>query len=333
MGGLGGAGIGLAVARELTRLMGGELTAESRDFRGATFTAFIPVTLLAARGEALPGAAEYFPGRQTNGGAITGSSKEGAPTVLLVEDNADVIQYLVSFLQDSCRLLIAGNGKEGLVMAIRHTPDLVISDVMMPEMDGNALCRQLKEEERTSHIPIILLTAKADRSSKLDGLECGADAYLAKPFEEEELHIRIRKLLELRRRLQAYYRASLTGEENGGKGLFHPGPEPPADPFLEKVRAIIEKHISDSSFSVEQLCREAGLSHSQLHRKLSALTGQSATFFIRHLRLQQAKQLLQNPELTVAAVAYDSGFGDPDYFSKVFRKEFGKTPTEFREST
>ena len=332
-GGLGGAGIGLSVARELTRLMGGELSVESQPGQGATFTAFFPATLQAEQGVATPGPARHFTVRSTDGGDITGSKDQAAPTVLLVEDNADVIHYLSSCLGEAYRLLIAADGKEGLEMAITHTPDLVISDVMMPEMDGNSLCRQLKEDERTSHIPIILLTAKVGQSARLDGLRCGADAYLAKPFEEEELFVHIRKLLELRRRLQAHYRANLTGEAGNGQQPEGAEMELPADPFLERVRAIIEAHINDSNFSVGQLCQEAGMSHSQLHRKLSALTGQSATYFIRYLRLQYARKLLEDPALTVAAVAYDAGFSDPDYFSKVFRKAFGKTPSEFRGVT
>ncbi|MCB0589459.1 MAG: DNA-binding response regulator, partial [Phaeodactylibacter sp.] len=309
----------------------GELIAENRAQRGATFTVFLPITLQAEAGEAMPGAVSYFPARHPNVEAIAGNSAEEAPTLLLVEDNADVIYYLASCLGETYRLMIAPNGKEGLEMAITHTPDLVISDVMMPEMDGYELCRLLKDEERTSHIPIILLTAKADHSSKLDGLKCGADAYLAKPFEEEELHVRIQKLLELRRRLQEHYRVSLTGEGDAAGKITEASAELPTDPFLDKIRAIIEAHLNDSSFSVGQLCQEAGMSHSQLHRKLSALTGQSATYFIRFLRLQHAKALLNDPELTVAAVAFDTGFSDPDYFSKVFRKEFGKTPSEYRE--
>lgn len=326
-----GAGVGLAIARELARLMGGNLTAESPVGEGATFTACIPITRLAAPGAPVPASAAHIPTRRPEIGNIAGNSPQGAPMVLLAEDNPGLIHYLASCLRDSYRLLIAADGKEGLAMAVTHTPDLIISDIMMPEMDGYALCRQLRADERTSHIPIILLTAKADHRSKLDGLKCGADAYLAKPFDEEELYVRIQKLLESRRRLQQYFRASLTGEKGCLEKLREAEAFPPASPFLEKVREIIKAHISDSNFSVGQLCQEAGMSHSQLHRKLSALTGQPATYFIRHLRLQHARELLKDPALTIAAVAYDAGFSDPDYFSKVFRKEFGKTPSEFRD--
>ncbi len=329
---LGGVGIGLAVARELTRLMGGNLTAESQAGKGANFIAFIPITLRAAPGEPVPSSAVHFPTWRPDVRNITGNSPQGAPMVLLVEDNPGLIHYLASCLRDSYRLLIAADGKEGLEMAVTHTPDLIISDIMMPEMDGYDLCRKLREDERTSHIPIIILTAKADQRSKLDGLKCGADAYLAKPFDEEELYVRIQKLLESRRRLQQYFRASLTGEEEALEKFREPEVSLPVSPFLEKVREIIKAHINDSNFSVGQLCQEAGMSHSQLHRKLSALTGQSATYFIRHLRLQYARELLKDPALTIAAVAYDTGFSDPDYFSKVFRKEFGKTPSEYRDS-
>jgi CheY-like chemotaxis protein len=252
--------------------------------------------------------------------------------LLLVEDNPDIVAYIAGCLSEYA-LMVAQDGQEGLELATDNIPDLIISDVMMPRMDGFAFCRRLKADERTSHIPIIILTARADLASKLEGIDIGADAYLEKPFYPEELLLRIRKLLELRRLLRQHYRrtAGLNGEENID---VEPAIDvPPAeDAFVRRAREVVERHLTDYDFNVEQFCREMLLSHSQLHRKLDALTGMSAVQFIRSLRLRRAKELLQDPERSVTAVAFDSGFQDPAYFSRVFKQEFGVTPNEWRKA-
>ena len=197
---------------------------------------------------------------------------------------------------------------------------------MMPEKDGFELCETLKKDLRTSHIPIILLTAKSDVESRIAGLKQGADDYLAKPFNEEELLVRVQNLLEIRRKLQHRY-----------QNIYEqPLPKAPVtsasneDAFIEKIREVFENRMLDLSFDLDALSRELNLSRSQLGRKVKALTGRSLAVYIRSLRLQKAKQLLQDSELTIKEVAYDVGFKDPAYFSRTYAEEFGESPTDTR---
>jgi AraC-like DNA-binding protein len=206
-------------------------------------------------------------------------------------------------------------------------------------MDGYELCRFLKNDERTSHVPVIMLTAKAGLESRLEGLEIGTDAYLAKPFHREELLVQIKNLLDARQRLQRHYRsvAGIGGEHfpikltkpHGGKPT--PAMTESEDYFVKKLRRAVDAHLDDAEFNVEGLCKEIGLSHSHLHRKLTALTGCSATKFIRQIRLGKAKELLENPNLTILSIAMDTGFNDASYFGRVFKQEFGMTPVEWRD--
>lgn len=209
-----------------------------------------------------------------------------SPLVLLVEDNADVVAYLSGCLS-GYRLLVAHNGQEGFDRATEAVPDLIISDVMMPVMDGLELCRRLKTDASTNHIPVVLLTARAGLDSKIEGLEHGADAYIEKPFAPEELLVHLKSLLELRRRLQHHYlqAAGLTKNAVVLDNLleFHKT----EDMFVKKVREIVEVHIDDYDFNIAQLCREVLLSQSQLQRKLEALTGYSPNQFIRYVRLNK----------------------------------------------
>ncbi|MBK6901924.1 MAG: response regulator [Saprospirales bacterium] len=336
----GGSGIGLALTKELVQLMGGDISVKSREGHGTEVAVSLPIRL--AR-ETRPAQAMFLqpliakpisplPEKPALAPALSPEPETdtGNPTILIVEDHADVVQFLSSCLADSYRIKIANDGQEGIDIALETVPDLIISDVMMPRKDGFELCQVLKNDERTSHIPIVMLTAKADMESKLEGLECGADAYLAKPFLKEELLIRIRKLIELRRKLQGYYLASAGLGERSAATKDIPKMEEMEDYFVKKVRRAVEANIENYDFSVEQLCREIGMSNSQLHRKLSALTGFSATKFIRYVRLSRAKELLRNPDLSITAVAFDSGFNDPSYFGRVFKAEFGQTPVEWR---
>ena len=262
-------------------------------------------------------------------GADQDHDHDKEPLILIVEDNADVATYLVSCLQSHYRLEVANDGQDGIDKAVEWVPDLIISDVMMPEKDGFALTQSLKSDTRTSHIPIILLTAKADLPSKIEGLEKGADAYLPKPCSKSELLIRIKNLLELRQRLQEHY-LMLATEDHAKKADVKD--DQMEHEFVQLIRSAIEKHLADHQFGVDMLCREVSMSHSQLHRKLTALTGYSANKFIRHIRLNRAKNLLKESGEPISIVAYDTGFKDPDYFGRAFKKKFGQTPTEYKES-
>jgi DNA-binding response OmpR family regulator len=244
---------------------------------------------------------------------------------LVVEDNIDVTTYINLCLQDTYQILNASNGEEGINMAIEHTPDIIISDIMMPKKNGFELCETLKQDVKTNHIPIILLTAKASQQDKISGLSIGADAYLTKPFNKEELLIRINQLIELRQTLQHKYKLDANFNIEPQKTTKNVN-----DAFINNVILAINKNIEDSNFNAFYLARAMYLSESQLYRKLKALTNTSTAVYIRKIRLLKAKQLLKNTELSVSQIAYATGFNDPSWFSKAFKEEFSVAPSDLR---
>jgi signal transduction histidine kinase/DNA-binding response OmpR family regulator len=314
-----GTGIGLALAQEYVHSMGGQITAESQWGSGSVFTVKVPLpadSMSAQEAEWTVQLVESLPDETVS----------EQPVLLMVEDNADVAHYLRLCLQPYYTLLAAGNGQTGLAMARQHVPDLVISDVMMPHKDGYELCEQLKNDELLSHVPVILLTAKAAHEHRMEGLSKGADAYLTKPFDCQELVLLSEKLIESRRRLREKYRQEWETPTVATNDLqLH-------DAFLVRLREIIEDHLDDSAFGVEQLANAIHLSRSQLHRKLKAVTDLSAVHFIRQVRLAKARTLLQTTRLTIAEIAYAVGFDDPHYFTRVFTETEGTKPTQFREN-
>lgn len=340
-----GTGIGLALTKELVKLMQGEISVESPPVganKGTEFIIKIPFSKITTtsgiytQSLSNTNSLEYIASKKTSIPAISISdidSKGKGPLVLLVEDNADVVAYTASCLQDY-RLAVGNDGKEGFDIAVEIIPDLIISDVMMPNIDGFEMCNKLRKDERTSHIPIIMLTAKADIQSKLHGLEKGADVYLEKPFHKEELLLHIRKLIDMRKNLQQYYlkHLGLTALKNSEvfSDVEVNKKEPAEHGFIKKLRGIVEANFNNSDFNVEQLCKLVYMSHSQLHRKLEALSGQSPNHFIRMVRLNKAKSLLENPSLSIATVSLESGYNDPGYFTRVFKQETGLTPQEWR---
>ena len=325
-----GSGLGLALTRELVRLMDGKIGLRSAPGKGTVFEVFLPVGCMAQK-TPIPvwpetpksrsaACEEPLPGREA------ADSEKGALHLLLVEDNKDVIEYLQMLLKDHYAVHTAVNGVEGLEKALETIPDLIISDVMMPGLDGYALTQRLKEDLRTSHIPIILLTARADDDSRLAGLESGADAYLAKPFNRQELFVRIRKLIALRRRLhKRYFRLADTGwtedtgTEAGGTR---------EDAFIGQVRQILEAHLDDEQFGISSLCQTIAMSRSQLYRKFAALTDVTVNQFILNLRLEKARELLKTTDLNVSEVAYDTGVKNPSHFSRACSNRFGHAPSQ-----
>ncbi len=219
---------------------------------------------------------------------------------------------------------MAYNGASGIEKAIESVPDLIVCDVMMPEKDGFEVCETLKNDERTSHIPIVLLSAKADVESRITGLRRGADAYLFKPFHREELLVTLANLIEVRRRLQTKYS---TFALSIGNNVTNNDPE---NAFLQKARQVVLEHMEDPSFHVAAFCRAMAMSQPQLHRKLTALTNQNTSRFIRAIRLAKAKELLAKGDMNVTEVAFAVGFDDPKYFSRVFTKEFGVPPSNLK---
>jgi signal transduction histidine kinase/ligand-binding sensor domain-containing protein/DNA-binding response OmpR family regulator len=326
-----GSGIGLSLTKELVHLMGGRISVSSQLGKGSLFTVELPI---AQKADKQTVSVDDL-NRKTLGFAaapvLANGQKEkkeatsDLPLVLIIEDNPDVVRYLTFCLDQQYNILTAQNGQIGIHTALDMVPDLIISDVMMPEKDGFEVCQILKEDERTSHIPIILLTAKADVSSKLKGLQYGADAYLSKPFHREELDIRIEQLIELRKKLQERF-GSLDFEQ------FNVQRNSPEEAFLLKVRQVVEENMSNSNFGMAQLCRAIGLSRSQLFRKLKALTGKSTSLVVRSIKLQKARHLLKTTDMTVTEIAYETGFSDLAYFSKCFVEEYGENPSAVKNS-
>jgi YesN/AraC family two-component response regulator len=246
-----------------------------------------------------------------------------SPLLLIVEDNPDVTTYIRSFLYRDYRIITAMNGKEGWQKTMNKYPDLIISDVMMPEMDGFELCKKIKSDENTSHIPVILLTAKADMASKIEGLEFGADDYISKPFEADELKVRSKNLIEQRQKLREKFSRVID---------IKPGEITATsmdELFLRRLLEVFENHVDESGFSTEDFAREVGMSRSNLHRKLQALTNQPTHEFLRTLRLKRAAQLLKKSAGSVTEISYAVGFNNPNYFAKMFRQQFGQTPSKF----
>ncbi|MEL6803704.1 MAG: ATP-binding protein, partial [Bacteroidota bacterium] len=327
-----GTGIGLALTRELVQLMKGTIQVSSIPNEGTTFTVLLPIAREADQqhrtiSDTIPELISSDPENDSNlTPEIFLSSVDGSerPKLLIVDDNADVQQYLAVVLADYYDIDVADNGASGIEKAVETIPDLIISDIMMPEVDGYELTKTLKQDERTSHIPIILLTAKSDTDSKISGLEKGADAYLAKPFEERELFVRIENMLALRRKLQERY-ANIAPTDSEPTPVIE-------DAFLQKLYTFVEEHLSEADLNMDRLSKGLGMSRTQVFRKLKALTGQSPTLLIRMIRLKKGKQLLSTTDLTISEVAYEVGFTSLSYFSTAFLEEFGVRPSAVREN-
>ncbi|MEM6845594.1 MAG: ATP-binding protein [Bacteroidota bacterium] len=325
-----GTGIGLALVKELVDLHEGSITLDSAQQQGTTFIVTLP--LQEAREESLVEPLTTLqritpkPIEDETDTLTPHHSDDTLPQLLLVEDNPDLRQYIRSHLSEYFQLEEAVNGNEGLNMATEKVPDIIITDVMMPEMDGVELTQHLKNDARTSHIPVLMLTARDDTQTKRAGFQEGADQYLTKPFEVEELLDRLKNLLKQRDRLREKYSREVTLRPSDITVNDHDAA------FMETCLHLVEENLSDSEFSVEHMQQEIGMSRMQLHRKLKALTNQSATEFIRGIRLQKAAQMLEQNGRQVAEVAYDVGFNHLSYFAKSFKEKFGLSPSEYAKS-
>ena len=247
--------------------------------------------------------------------------ESGKPLVLIIEDNRDVARYIASCIDPYYRVVQAENGQTGLSKCIELIPDIVITDIMMPEMDGLALTQSIKKDIRTNHIPLLILTAKSSKEDRLDGLQLGADAFITKPFDEQELLSKLKNFIQLR---DAIHQSINTPEADKK--------EMEKNPFLVQVDIIIEKNFENSHFTIAQLCRDIGLSRMQLHRKLKALTNLTTATYIREFRFRKAKRLLSGANLNVSEVAYQCGFSDPSQFSRSFSQRFGESPSDYKKN-
>ena len=268
--------------------------------------------------------------------AVDTEQDEDAPTVLIVDDNADIRTYLRSILQGQYRLLEAEDGQRGLELAHEQVPDLIVSDVMMPVMNGLEFCQQVKKDSISSHIPVILLTARALEKHQIEGYESGADAYITKPFSPELLLARIDNLLQSRHQLKDLW-GMKPATENVAEAAtpteaVEAATTPIEDAFISQFKKIVEERLSDSNLSVEDLAADMGLSRVQLYRKVKALTGSTPIDLLRKARLAQARRLLLESTQTVSEIAYQVGFASPSYFTKCYKDEFGTVPGEARKS-
>lgn len=343
-----GTGIGLSLAKELAELHGGTLFAESEEGFGSTFTVRLrrgkghlgaedlaesgPESQRAGEPENIDWEVEKVESWQIDDGLfppalrLPDSPAQNAPSVLIVEDNADVRAYIKRHLASRYRVAEAADGEEGLAQVRAQEPDLIISDVMMPKMDGFALCRALKADAALHHIPIILLTAKASEDSKLEGLETGADDYLNKPFNARELLVRAENLIEVRRMLRQRFSGAVMVQATDVAASSVDSA------MLEQAQAFVEAHMGERGFEVPQVADEVGMSPRQFRRKIRALTGLSAAGFVRTLRLQRAAQLIEKQAGTISEIAYRVGFQDAKYFSRLFRQAYGVLPSDYGRS-
>ena len=310
--------------------MGGGIAVESTLGKGATFTFWLPVLNAASDVEKTatpePESLPIVPELLKNTAPVR-TDKAAYPIALVIEDNPDLRRFIKQSISDYWQVEEASNGEEGIQQAIELVPDLVISDLMMPVKDGFAVCKALKENELTAHIPIILLTAKASIASRLTGLRTGADDYLTKPFHTEELLVRMENLIDVRHKLRAHYSklnlgAAMSDISTGNDFLSSPDKE-----FLRRFIAILDDNLADEKLGVEEFAQKMFISRSQLHRKLKAITDQNATDFIRDFRLEKAMEMLKNQEGLVSEVASRVGFSNEKYFSTIFKEKFGVSPS------
>ena len=324
-----GTGIGLAIVKAFTELHHGEVSATSIEGKGSTFTIHIPVrqkgevtNLATEKIEQLvePSSAQEVPNQARHIDELIQPYQTDKPEVLIIDDNIDIRTYLRSVLSEKYNVSEAADGKVGLELARKIVPDIVLSDIMMPVMDGLAFCQQLKTDKAISHIPVILLTARSLDEQRAEGYEHGADAYLSKPFSLRLLLSRIDNLIESRKKLNKTWSKGVEDDEIGNIS------NEIDKSFLKQLRKIIQENLANSDLSVEQIGDEIGLSRVQLYRKVKALTGYSPVEIVRKARLTRARHLLRTTEKTVSEVAYAVGFSTPSYFSKCYKDEFGENP-------
>ena len=318
---LGGSGIGLNLCRSIVRLHGGDVYAHNREDgkSGACFIIELPL------------GKEHLKNNQIysdNGKTKKKQQRDAASRnckILLVDDDIEICRYLKSELSDWYRFVICNNGKEALNQLFSDDFDLVISDVVMPEMDGITLLKNIKGNANISHVPVIMLTSKSEISDRLEGIKLGADAYLAKPFSLEELHLTIDNLIDNVRRLKGKFSGALKQDDKVEKIEVKGNDEE----LMERIMKVVNENMSDSDFNVEKMCDEVGVSRTQLHRKLKEMTGVPTSEFLRNIRLNEAARLIREHKINITQVSYMVGFANNSHFSTAFKKYFGMSPSEY----
>nr|WP_279142554.1 substrate-binding domain-containing protein [Bacteroides acidifaciens] len=323
-----GSGIGLALVKAFVELHGGTISVESDEKQGTVFTVDLPVRTCACETSSLEESPvssvseasslnDALPIEEEELEKNYDSSK---PSVLIIDDNVDIRSYVHGLLHTNYTVIEAADGSEGIRKAMKYVPDLIISDVMMPGIDGIECCRRLKSELQTCHIPVILLTACSLDEQKIQGYDGGADSYISKPFSSQLLLARVRNLIDSHRRLKQFF--------GGGQALAKEDVCDMDKDFVEKFKTLIDAKMGDSGLNVEDLGKEMGLSRVQLYRKIKSLTNYSPNELLRIARLKRAASLLASSDMTVAEIGYEVGFSSPSYFAKCYKEQFGESPTD-----
>lgn len=323
-----GSGIGLALVKAFVEMHGGTISVESDEKQGTVFTIDLPVRTCACETSSLEESPvssvseasslnDALPIEEEELEKNYDSSK---PSVLIIDDNVDIRSYVHGLLHTDYTVIEAADGSEGIRKAMKYVPDLIISDVMMPGIDGIECCRRLKSELQTCHIPVILLTACSLDEQKIQGYDGGADSYISKPFSSQLLLARVRNLIDSHRRLKQFF--------GGGQALAKEDVCDMDKDFVEKFKALIDAKMGDSGLNVEDLGKEMGLSRVQLYRKIKSLTNYSPNELLRIARLKRAASLLASSDMTVAEIGYEVGFSSPSYFAKCYKEQFGESPTD-----
>jgi signal transduction histidine kinase/ligand-binding sensor domain-containing protein/DNA-binding response OmpR family regulator len=321
-----GTGIGLALTKELVELHKGQIFISSLPGKGARFTVRLPFEPGMQHHAEETGNVAIDPGLLSDSFTTTEESPLTEKILLVVEDNPDVRYFIRSHFEPDFKVVEAADGKEGFQQALKIMPDIVVADILMPQLNGTELCKKLKKDERTSHIPVILLTALNSREHELEGLEAGADDYITKPFDISILQTKIDNLFALRKSLKEKYTSEMVLQPS--KVTIRSLDEK----FLHKAIEVIEKNIGDADFDIEKFSEQVGVSRMQLYRKLANLTGMTVKEFIRDIRLKRAAQLLTQKELTISEIVYAVGFRDLSHFRKCFRQQFGMSASDYADA-
>ena len=318
---LGGSGIGLNLCRSIVRLHGGDVYAHNREDgkSGACFIIELPLGKEHLKDSQIN--SDYV----VNGKKLQRSGASKNSKILLVDDDIEICRYIKTELSDWYRFVICNNGKEALKQLLSDDFDLVVSDVVMPEMDGITLLRNIKGNANISHVPVIMLTSKSEISDRLEGIKLGADAYLAKPFSLEELHLTVDNLIDNVRRLKGKFSGALKQDDKVEK-IEVKGYD---EELMERIMKVVNENLSDSDFNVEKMCDEVGVSRTQLHRKLKEMTGVPTSEFLRNIRLNEAARLIRERKINITQVSYMVGFANNSHFSTAFKKYFGMSPSEY----
>ena len=321
-----GSGIGLALVKAFVEMHGGTIAVESDEKLGTIFTVELPVqsceTVATEPDDIL-----VSPDFRTTDILLTEEEElvkgydSSKPSVLVIDDNEDIRSYVHTLLHTDYTVIEAADGSEGIRKAMKYVPDLIISDVMMPGIDGIECCRRLKSELQTCHIPVILLTACSLDEQRIQGYDGGADSYISKPFSSQLLMARVRNLIDSHRRLKQFF--------GDGQTLAKEDVCDMDKDFVERFKSLIEEKMGDSGLNVEDLGKEMGLSRVQLYRKIKSLTNYSPNELLRIARLKKAASLLASSDMTVAEIGYEVGFSSPSYFTKCYKEQFGESPTDF----